>query len=62
MTKPLTYDRQITFRLSSEMLAAFADACGGQEYIHPKLRALIAQYIKKRAGERHRGTSAGERA
>ena len=52
MTKPLTYDRQITFRLSSDMLNALTEACGGAESVHPRLRALIAQYIKKRLGER----------
>lgn len=62
MTKPLTYDRQITFRLSSDMLIAFSDACGGAENVHPRLRALIAQYIKKRSGERMRGAGAKEGA
>ena len=56
MTKPLTHDRQVSFRLPSDLLNAFADACGGAEHIHPKLRALIAQYIKKRSGERLRGS------
>jgi hypothetical protein len=52
MTKPLRYDSSLNFRLPLSLRDAFTEACGGPERAHERLRALITQYVKKRAGER----------
>ena len=52
MTKPLRYDSSINFRLPRSLHEALIEAAGGQERVHPRLRALITQYVGKRARER----------
>jgi hypothetical protein len=54
MTKPLRYDSAICFRLPKDLHLALIEAAGGQENVHPRLRALITQYVGKRGRERGR--------
>lgn len=47
--KPRTYDAMLRVRLPKELLAELAASTPD---VAKKVRALIAQYLKKRAGER----------
>jgi hypothetical protein len=45
-------DASVTVRLPRSEATAFVEACGGKGEVSTRLRSLMRQYVKKRAGER----------